>query len=171
MITRWRSDESDEATHLLLHPMKLYLDPPSAIGRSPFQSNDSPKTRDRDCRSRGISSSDSYASFYLFKYRFSRRKEAPLNLREIRTVQTPIRVPFEFIAFLMHFRIRGALEIGFWLKEKGEIISWTSILSSKTRNEKPCIWRLIGSFRRLLWVRLCVFILIFHHLVLILQFK
>ena len=37
--------------------------------------------------------------------------------------------------------------------------------SSETRNEKPSIRRLIGSFRRLIWVKLRVFILIFHHLV------
>ena len=36
--------------------------------------------------------------------------------------------------------------------------------SSKTRNEKPCIRRLIRSFQSLIWVRLRVFILIFHHL-------
>ena len=43
--------------------------------------------------------------------------------------------------------------------------------SSEIQNEKPCIWRLIGSFRRLIWVRLFVFILRFHHLVLILHFE
>ena len=78
---------------------------------------------------------------------------------------------FSFFVFLMHFCIQGVLEIGFWSREEGEITSWTSISSSKTRNEKPCIRRLIGSFRRLLWVRLHVFVLILHHLVLILHFE
>ena len=42
-------------------------------------------------------------------------------------------------------------------------------LSSKIQNKKSSIWRLIGLFRRLICVRLRVFILIFHYLMLILH--
>ena len=129
------------------------------------------RTYDRDRRSWGISSSDGYASFYLFKYRSSRLKEAPLKFQEIWIFQTPFKCQFNFFVFLMHFRIQRPLEIKVWSKEREEITSWTSISSSKTRNEKPCIRRLIGSFRRLISVRLCVFVLTFHHLVLILPFE
>ena len=54
-------------------------------------------------------------------------------------------------------------------KENSHLELQTS--SSEPRNEKPCIRRLIGSFRRLIWVILRVFILIFHHLVIILHFE
>ena len=70
-----------------------------------------------------------------------------------------ISAPFECVNFNFDWKK--------WKKSSLEL----QTSSSEIQNEKPCIRRLIGSFRRLIWVRLFVFILIFHHLVLILDFE
>ena len=80
------------------------------------------------------------------------------------------RVPFDFECSWLISTSKDHLKSKFDRGRRKKSHLELEFLSSSTRNEKPCIRRLIGSFRRLIWVRLCDFILIFHHLVLILHF-
>ena len=106
--------------------------------------------------------------FGFYKIRSSRREKLPAINLKILLVYKLNSCGVCFPVFVSHLCFQWTLEFKLWLREKEEITSWTPSSSLKIRNEKPCIRRLIGLFRRLLWVRLRDFILIFHHLVLIL---
>ena len=83
----------------------------------------------------------------------------------------PIHMSFVSLYSWLISAPRELLKSNFDRKKKKNSHLELQTLSSKTRNEKPCIRWLIGSFRRLILVILRVFILIFHHLVLILHFE
>ena len=76
-----------EAQHFLLHAMKSHLDPSIAIGRSSNKGDDSINGRfiatvDRDAPLHWMVAPKNH----LFKCSSSRRKESPVEFREIGTV-------------------------------------------------------------------------------------
>ena len=62
-----------------------------------------------------------------FKCSSSRRKNWPVDFRQIRLLYFFISCVVWFWVFLTHFCVQGLLEIKVWLKERGEFTSWTSI--------------------------------------------
>ena len=156
----------------LLHVMMMHLNPPSTIGRSWLNRNNSIKRRVISTVDHDPTVDLTVTPLFFYKFSVLRDGNVPLDFRvKSNCLDTTIQVSIDLFIFLTHFHVRGAFEIENWSRGEGEITSWTPSLSSKSQNEKPWIRWLIGSFQRLLWVRLCVFILIFHYLVLILHFE
>ena len=161
-----------EFTHLLLHAMKSHINPPSAIGWSSIEGNDSP--------------SDAWSWPLMAMRLFIQRsrpkinslntvlrdgKNCPWNFEKLDLFRHPFHVPFDSLCSWPISASKDYLKSKFDWERKKKSHLGLQFLSSKTQNEKPCIRRLIGSLQRLIWVRLRVFILIFHHLVLILHFE
>ena len=88
-----------------------------------------------------------------------------------RVLYLPFHVPFFSLYSSLISALTELLKSNFDRKRKKNSHLELHYSSLESRNENPYIRRLIGSFRRLIWVRLRVFILIFHHLVLILYFE
>ena len=64
------------------------------------------------------------------------KRNLPLDIQvKSNCLDTTIQVSIDLFLFLTHFRVLGAFEIENWLKERGEITSWTQSSSSKLRNE------------------------------------
>ena len=107
----------------------------------------------------------------FYKNCSSRRKNCPRLFIKFSVYTQSFRVPLVLFCSQLISAPFECVNFNFDRKKwkKSSLKLQTS--SSEIRNEKPCIRRLIGSFRRLIWVRLFVFILIFHHLVLILHFE
>ena len=104
-----------------------------------------------------------------FKFSSSGRRTSSRSFIKFIVCSQSNRVPFVSLCSQLISASIGCLISNFdrknWKKSSLEL----HFCLQKIQNEKPCIRRLIGSFRRLIWVRLFVFILIFHHLVLILR--
>ena len=94
-------------------------------------------------------------------------KNRPRSNLKFSMFMNSFRVPFVSACSQLNSASIECIYFNFYWKtrEKSSLELQTS--SSEFRNEKPWIRRLIGSFRRLIWVRLVDFILIFHHLTLI----
>ena len=148
------------------------LSPPSVIKRMRINHTVSINMRfiatvDRDASAGSTTTPNSY----LFKFSSSRREERPMDFNEIQIVYATISCAVCFLVFLMHFRIHWMHEIKLWSREKEEFTSWTSNFVFGNWEWKAMHPTINWSFRRLIWVRLRVFILIFHHLELILHFE
>ena len=115
--------------------------------------------------------SDGWVQKSFFKNCSSQRKESSWIFVKFDLFRPPFHVSFDSLySWCISASIECLKSKFYWKRKKNSHLK-LQFLSSETRNEKPCIRRLIGSFRRLIWVRLRVFILIFHHLVLILHFE
>ena len=161
-----------KAKCFLLHAMKSHLDPPLAIQRSPSIMM--------------FRSIDTWSRLLILRRPFIGRlrpNSTSLNvvLRDGRSrlwifikfnlCRPSIHVLFDSLYSWLISASKHYLKSKFDKENKEISHLELQFLSSETQNERPCIRRLIGSFQRLIWVRLRVFILVFHHLVLILHFK
>ena len=167
-IVGLRSNEQIKSKHLLFINARSTPDPSSSIKRPTNDHDDSQK----DARSRSSIAmnlnltAENQIRFY--KNEFSRRRTCSRLSIKFSLFNPSFRVPFvRECSWLISASIE-CLKSNFDRKRRKKSHLELQFLSSSIRNEKPCIRQLIGSFRRLLWVRLRDFILIFHHLVLIL---
>ena len=142
--TRWRFDDHHKTT---IHP----------IGRT---------IATVDCDGLFIGRLRSKIIFY--KNRSSRRRTGPRLLIKYSLFSQPFRMPLVSCCYWCISASIECLKSSFDRERRKKSHLELQFLSSSIWNEMPCIRRLIGSFRRLIWVRLRDFILIFHHLVLIL---
>ena len=161
-----------EMTQLFLHAIWKNPDPSSPIERPGLN-------RDDAIKQHLIATVDRNASlhrtvtplFTSLNVVLCDGRTCPWNFKKFKLFRHPLHVPFDSLCSYCIFASKDYLKSKFDRERRKKSHLELQNSSSKMRNEKPCIWQLIGSFQRLIWVRLRVFILIFHHLVLILHFE
>ena len=172
MTALWRLNGRNQMKQFLLHAMRINRDPPSVIGRSPSLAT---------IRSNGASSWPLMAMnpwdqrpclFHTYlKTVIHDGTNCPWSIIKFSLFRASFREPFDSEYSWCISASNECLKSKFDRRRRKKSHLELQFLSSSIWNEKPCIRWLIGSFRRLIWVRLRDFILIFHHLVLILHFK